>query len=527
MKYLPLIILVLSIGIALIFRVALPFPYVFNNGVQLNTVDAYIMVRYADCWPNIPSHDYFIDYPAGAGVGSVVWPSVIAIFGRIFNIDNMIAAAILPVILFLLTLIPLYIVGRTLYGHWVGIGAVGIFCLLPGEILNRTMLGAADYHAWEIWLSTNIMAMVICAAYNYHKYIDLFSFSVGALLLWILYWYSWAGALWLIFIVVVYITILIFVNTRNPVYMGMYLLGGLGLVACVYLLYPTLTQFYANEAAKIFTVNIAQTVTEEMPIFFSFGKFDLNTSWLYFGVVFYIALVGIGWIAYRYYKYRRSYELAFFIWTIVTLAMMIARRRYDYYFAVNVAVIAAFVMVYVARYLSINKATKIKIGVVILMAVCLPLIRADYAISTMDTYMPQDWQNITQDLRNHGDDKAYATGEKSKYGVFSWWDYGFWIVTNSHLPAYRTPSTQATGQEALILVATDTEQAVASLRTLNMRFVVVDEEMLESKWYPIISAAGVNVEKEKTLVYKLCTSEKVEGFTLVYQSGKVKAYQVN
>lgn len=522
MKYLTPTILAISISLAILFRVVLPWAQVFGGSVLLNTPDAYIMVRYADCWPDIPSYDYFMDFPQGSNVLITVWPSAIAMFARIIGVSNMISAAVLPPILFLFTLIPVYIIGRTLFNKWVGVGAVAIFCLLPGEILNRTMLGAADYHAWEIFLVSNIMMLVIIAAYNYKHKIDLFFYSVGAIGLWILYWYSWVGSVWLLFVLGVCLTIWVCLNTRKPVLLGMYMLGGIGMIAGALLISPERTKYYALQFLNIFTVNLSNVVTEEFPVFFSYGKFDLNTIWLYFGITFYIALIGLGWLVYRYLKDRKPVDLVFLIWTLVSLAMMIARRRFDYYFAINAAIISAFVLVSVAQYLSINKSMMVKIGVVVALAVCLPLIRADYYISTADTYMSKDWQNATQYLKEESNYKTYVDGSEADFGVFSWWDYGYWIIKESHLPTYCQGSER--DLEGSILVSTEPEKAVVSLRTLNLRYVVVDTDMLKDKWFPI--SKGRVVEKENTLVYKLCNSEAVEGFKMVYESGKVKVYEV-
>jgi dolichyl-diphosphooligosaccharide--protein glycosyltransferase len=164
----------------------------------------------------------------------------------------------------------------------------------------------------------------------------------------------------------------------------------------------------------------------------------------------------------------------------------------------------------------------VKIGVVAALAVFLPLIRADIYISTADTYMSKDWQNATQYLKQESNYDAYVKGSKTGFGVFSWWDYGYWIIEESHLPTYCEGSER--DLEGSILVCIDTQKAVASLRTLKMRYVVIDEDMLKDKWFPI--SKGRAVEKEKTLVYKLCSMEKVEGLSLVFWEGQVKIYEV-
>jgi asparagine N-glycosylation enzyme membrane subunit Stt3 len=548
MKWLLPSIVILSIALALLFRVILPFGNVFSDGVQLNTPDGYLMVRYADMWPDIPKVDYFQDYPNGVNVNIKVWPTVIALTARLTGMTNMEAAAVLPPLLFLLTLVPLYIIARILFNRKVAVGSVAVFCLLPGELLNRTMLGAADYHAWELCLVSYVMMFVILAIENRKDVFHLFSYSLVALILWVLYFNSWPGALWLIFVIGICLTLYVYLHKKDlALWISYGAIVGVALTAA-FVFYPDITKFYLNELVKMFSLNLGATVTEEMSLFFSFGKFDLNTSWLYFGVCFYLVLVGIGWLAYRYIKERKATDLVFLVWSVISLAMMICRRRYDYYFAFNAAIITSFVLVSVAQYLSISKANKIKIAVVVLMAVCLPLIRADAYIATVNTYMSQGWRDATHFLYGEKvkQDKseytmnvmgvecfnslsymverqdAYYIGNIYKFGVFSWWDYGFWILEESHLPTYCQGSER--DLEGGILVSTETEKALASLRTLKMRYIVTDKDMLTTKWYPI--SKGRVIEKEKTLVYKLCNAQEVQGFKRVFASENVTVFEV-
>jgi len=537
MKWLMPSIVILSIALAILFRVVLPFGNVFSDGVQLNTPDGYLMVRYADMWPDIPQIDYFQDYPNGVNVNIKVWPSVIALTARLTGMTNMESAAVLPPLLFLLTLVPLYIIARTLFNRKVAVGSVAVFCLLPGELLNRTMLGAADYHAWELCLASYAMMFVILAIYNREDIVHLFTYSLVSLIIWVLYFNSWPGALWLVFVMGICLTLYVYLHKKDiALWISYGAIVGVALTAAL-VFYPDITKFYLNEMVKMFSLNLGATVTEEMSLFFSFGKFDLNTSWLYFGVCFYFVLVGLGWLAYRYIKERKATDLVFLVWSVISLAMMICRRRYDYYFAFNAAIITSFVLVSVAQYLSISKANKIKIAVVVLMAVCLPLIRADVYISTANTYMSQGWREATNYLRiascpanqcslcydsNSAQYKAYKTGDMYGFGVFSWWDYGFWIIKQSHLPTYCEGSER--DLEGSILVSSETEKALVSLRTLKMRFVVTDKEMLTTKWYPI--SKGRVIEKEKTLVYKLCNAEEVQGFKRVFASENVTIFEV-
>ena len=183
------------ISVALLFafvvRVVIPWQSTFTPfGILLNTPDAYVMIHYADLCPNFPAWDWYTNFPVGIETSHYeAFASIIAIIGKIFNMPNMIVGALLPVVLFFLTLIPVYFTARTLFDKTVALGSVVLFCLLPGELLERTMLGAADYHCLEILLLSLTMMFTVLALQGRPMY------WIGVLEVMVIYWVSWAGAL--------------------------------------------------------------------------------------------------------------------------------------------------------------------------------------------------------------------------------------------------------------------------------------------------------------------------------------------
>ena len=161
MKYLNISLIAAAAIFAIINRIVIPFKNVFTDyGIILNTPDAYCMVRYAEMLP-YTGLDYFANFPDGAaGLQQVVYPIIIKAFSIITG-DYFITAAILPIIFFAIAAIALHQIAKLLFNDRIAAMSLFIFCILPGEILTRTMLGAGDYHCLEIMLVALILATII------------------------------------------------------------------------------------------------------------------------------------------------------------------------------------------------------------------------------------------------------------------------------------------------------------------------------------------------------------------------------
>jgi oligosaccharyl transferase (archaeosortase A-associated) len=71
--------------------------------------------------------------------------------------------AYFPVIIGTLVLVPVYFVGKALFGRKVGLAAAALLMILPGQFLLRTLLGFSDHHGAEVLFSTLTMLFLILA----------------------------------------------------------------------------------------------------------------------------------------------------------------------------------------------------------------------------------------------------------------------------------------------------------------------------------------------------------------------------
>jgi len=127
-----------------------------------------------------------------------------------------------PAILGALTIIPVYFIGKELFGRWAGVISAGLLALLPGEFLGRSILGFTDHHVAET-LFTAISMMFLILAIKAARERQLTTrhlrqwdwatlsrpviYSLLAGLFLGIYLISWVGALLFVFIIAAYFII--------------------------------------------------------------------------------------------------------------------------------------------------------------------------------------------------------------------------------------------------------------------------------------------------------------------------------
>ncbi len=161
----PVLVTVISLvviaGVSLFVRISLPYDEVFVDGlVWFKGMDAWYHMHLVDNlvhnFPQLTSFDPYTNFPDGksalfhpltdwlvAGTAQLVGqgaPSqhVVDIVG-----------AFLPPILGTLIILPVYFIGKVLFNRWVGLLSAALVVLLPGELLNRSLLGFTDHHVAE------------------------------------------------------------------------------------------------------------------------------------------------------------------------------------------------------------------------------------------------------------------------------------------------------------------------------------------------------------------------------------------
>lgn len=503
MKKSNLFFILSGIITAIITRIIIPFQNVFtSSGIRFNTIDAYFMVRQAKLLPNFQEYDYFRNYPEGVNAFQYqIFPSLIYTLSKIFNIDIEVIAAILPVILFFITVFFVYLIAKVLFNVDIAALSVFIVCILPGEILHRTSLGAADYHCFEILLMTALMAFIILAIAKkdfFYIFMALFAFIV--------YYFAWAGALISIFILV--IAIMAYSLLKYPKNSGW--IVPISLIA----LYVFIPQELINTGIGIFLISLQPGTIEEESLFFTNGQFDLTIQMAYFGICFYIVLFGIGWLLYRVIKYKNFNDILFFVWSMVTLLLMIAHRRFEYYFGINAAIITAF-MLYNIYQIAKPYINRILLIAIFTLTICLPLVRQSVIVSmkTDNYYITEDWQDVCNWL---ADQKTIDT-EKPYYGILTHADYGYWITEISNSAVYNDTGQFPKYYE--IFTMTDYEKAKKQCRNITAKYIIIDKNMLYDKLSTIMFYS--NVPPEDTFMFDLYNYQKS-----VYQSGDIKIFKM-
>ena len=171
-----LLLLVVIIAIALWLRIALPYNQVFvKDWVKMTGVDAYYYMRLVDNlmkhFPQLTQFDPYLLYPGGWMTGGL--PNFFAYFmGAIIWLASLgnadqhmvdVIAVYIPPLLAALTVLLAFFIGKTVGGKWMGLLAAGLLAILPGEFLNRSLLGYTDHHIAEVLFSTGMMLFIFLA----------------------------------------------------------------------------------------------------------------------------------------------------------------------------------------------------------------------------------------------------------------------------------------------------------------------------------------------------------------------------
>ncbi|MFC1964592.1 oligosaccharyl transferase, archaeosortase A system-associated [Chloroflexota bacterium] len=230
-KLLAGILLVIFFGIALLFRVVFPYDQVFaGEWIKFTGVDAYYHMRLVDSlalnFPHAHNFDTYIIYPATGYLGrlpffdwllaGIIW--VIGLGSPTQHTIDVIGVYF-PAVLGALVVIPVYFIGKELFGRWAGVISAGLIAIMPGEFLGRSILGFTDHHVAEtLFTATAIMFLIMAIKASRQRQLTFNHILRGdwaiitkpivyALLAGItlgIYFFTWAGAMLFVFIISVY-----------------------------------------------------------------------------------------------------------------------------------------------------------------------------------------------------------------------------------------------------------------------------------------------------------------------------------
>ncbi len=174
-RLITLAILSISMLAAFAVRTIWPYENVFVDGVVwFRGMDAWYHMRLVDSlvhnFPFVTAFDPFTFFPRGVLAifhpltnWLIAVPALIAGGGNPSPELVDICGAYFPPVLGALTVIPVYFIGRHLFGPIAGAVSALLIAVLPGEFLSRSLLGFADHHVTETFFSTAALLFLMIA----------------------------------------------------------------------------------------------------------------------------------------------------------------------------------------------------------------------------------------------------------------------------------------------------------------------------------------------------------------------------
>ena len=163
-------------AISLFIRVVLPYNTVFKDTVRFASDDAVFHMRlvenalFGEHFPHRIFFDAYTHFPYGDYLHFAPLYDQILIFGTWLigfgspTRELMEAAgAFYPAILGALVVFPAYIIGRELCNKYAGFLAAVLVATLPGQFLQRSIIGFTDHHVGEVFFSTIAVMFLILA----------------------------------------------------------------------------------------------------------------------------------------------------------------------------------------------------------------------------------------------------------------------------------------------------------------------------------------------------------------------------
>ena len=338
----------------------------------------------------------------------------------------------------------------------------------------------------------------------------------------------------------------------KPIIYLMALLGiGLVSLEVFYIVNPSLIQAMMVYLA-IFTWPVGTTVLEMQPLLLPSGNFSWAVAWGNFTTSFFIGFIALGILVYYVIKRGESDKTLFVIWSLVILGATLSMRRFAYYFAINVALLAGYLSWLVLEFsgfkkvvtksiaipIEVKKKDKLRerqkphsttrrmamsLGVIgIFFLVFFPNIGKAINTASSPLFAPSNvwcesltWlKDNTPDPFNNPDfyyelyesppaSKSYDY-PKTAYGVTSWWDYGYWITRIGRRLPTSNPGTGHQG-EARLFTAQDEDSANKILDQWGTKYVIADYTITSvmSKFYAVADLSDSKLENFAEVYYLL------------------------
>jgi len=284
-------------------------------------------------------------------------------------------------------------------------------------------------------------------------------------------------------------------------------------------------------------VGAARTVLEMHPL-------TLQIAWANFTTSFFISFIALAMLAFMTVRERSAERTVLLVWCVVMLAAVLGQRRFGYYFAVNVALLAGYFswkmldlaglrklltrpLESVAAVTTTRKkkrprdrartgrpgqpvavwAKVIIAGIAIFFLVFFPNIGMARGLAGgphfIGQWLGQGWESSCLWLRENTpepfDDPYYyyelypsrAEFEypETAYGVMSWWDYGYFITQIGRRIPNANPTQAGAVPAGQFFTALDESSANQVAEDSGVGYVMIDYMMATTKFYAMVEWA--------------------------------------
>jgi len=236
------------------------------------------------------------------------------------------------------------------------------------------------------------------------------------------------------------------------------------------------------------------------------------------------------------------------VWSIIMLLAMLGQNRFSYYFAVNVALLSGYlcwrilvwsylrealpqrkkgkrggviqeVLLFLGAfyprveailgrgYLSAKNTRVVGVAMMVFLIAILPNIMVAMDVARETEGPNEAWYSSLVWMRDNtpdpfGDPDFYyevyekpSLGEsydypESAYGIMNWWDYGHWITRIARRIPNSNPFQSGAREAAKFFTAQDESSANEVLDKLGSKYVILDHDMANGKFYAIGIWAG-------------------------------------
>lgn len=408
--------LALFATIAFAVRVGIFYHAVFaNDFVTFVETDAWYHMRLVDAtirhFPSRIWFDPYLVYPGGEPVNAGpffdwIIAGIALVIGLGAPSPRMVdlVGAYVPPVIGMLTVIPIYVLGRELFSRRAGLWSAFIFAVLPGQTLLRSAIGFTDHHCAETLLTTTALMWLVLALDEARPRRWRLRMSIACGVTFGCYLLTWGGATLFVLVIVAPFAGSLFIdklrrkaspseiftalapafivsalmiapwvfvrpyfaydlsalagglgglialrawgsataNSRNGV---LVYLAGLTLLVALTVLVAWLSSNgwsgLAREIARISPWRSAGFVAEATPLLKSSARYPVPL-WNEFGASLFLAMLGGILYLRKPVVLTTTRGMLLSVWTVIMFAATLGQVRFAYYLGVNAALLAGY-----------------------------------------------------------------------------------------------------------------------------------------------------------------------------------------